>query len=437
MKQAPDELHLWYVGDPMQPLRVGTLRLVNQGRSVSLQYAQSWLERGFAISEDLPLRGTEYLPQGRDEAVGAVEDARPDRWGERVIQYLEKPTRLSLMEFLYFAGDERFGALSVSASAERYQPYNAHRLPSLRDVKQIQDLVRRVLENEPIPPEQKRLLAPGTTMGGARPKALIHIDDQQWIVKFAELGQPTDSGLIEHAAMTLAGKAGIRVAPTRAIRLPDGHVVAIRRFDRDGATRRHAQSAYVALRAEGNRYGYPELAQLLRRRAPPDVARVQMTELFRRVVFNILLDNTDDHEKNHALLMDDRQHLHLAPAFDVLPTAQGLGTQQMRVGKDGADSTVANALSEARLFGLTAGDARAEAAQVARVCAQWKRHFKSAGVSANDVDYLARFIDRDFLRSQRVDLVAASTRKPAAPAKAKPAPTVVRSAARRPRRSNA
>jgi len=412
-RQAPNELHLWYLGDPKLPVHIGTLRLVSQGRSVSLQYARSWLERGFAISEDLPLTDIEYVPQGRDEVIGAVEDARPDRWGERVIQYLEKPTRLSLMEFLYFAGDERFGALSVSASANSYQPFSSNALPSLGDVNQIHELVRRVLDNEPISSEQKRLLAPGTTMGGARPKALIHIDDQQWIVKFAELGDVVDSGLVEHAAMTLARKSGITIAPTRALRLLDGHAVAVRRFDRDGALRTPAQSAFVALRAEGNNYGYPELAQLLRRRGPPGVAHVQMRELFRRVVFNILLDNTDDHEKNHALLMDDRQHLHLAPAFDVLPSGSGLGYQQMRVGNDGADSTLSNALSEARLFGLSAHDARAEVAQVARACADWTKHFKAAGVSSNDIEYLAQFIDRDFLRKQRNEFAVTSSRTPA------------------------
>lgn len=405
-RQAPDELHLWYLGEPKLPLHVGTLRLVNQGRGVSLQYARSWLEQGFAISEDLPLRDIEYVPQRRDEVVGAVEDARPDRWGERVIQHLEKPTRLSLMEFLYFAGDERFGALSVSDSRNSYQPYSSGALPSLSDVNQIHELVRRVMEGEPIAPDEKRLLAPGSTMGGARPKALIHIKDQPWIVKFAELGDPMDSGLIEHATMRLAERAGITVAPTRALRLLDGHAVAVRRFDRSGALRRSAQSVHVALRAEGSPYGYPELAQLLRRRGAPGLAKAQMHELFRRLVFNILIDNTDDHEKNHALLLDDRQHRHLAPAFDVLPTAQGLGYQQMRVGKDGSDSTLANALSESRLFGLTDGDARDEVAQVARACAQWKRHFRTSGVSSNDIDYVARFIERDFLRDQRNEFAA-------------------------------
>ena len=152
--------------------------------------------------------------------------------------------------------------------------------------------------------------------------------------------------------------------------------------------------------------GYPELAQLLRRRAPVEegTAKAYMRELFRRMVFNILMDNTDDHEKNHVLLMDDAQHLHLAPAFDVLPTAQALGYQQMRVGRDATDSTIENALSEPALFGLSTGEARAEASEVATVCGGWKAHFAKMGVTASDIDYLSQFVDREFLRRQRSDL---------------------------------
>lgn len=401
MKQAADVLYLWYLAAPAQPRLVGTLRLVNRGRGVSLQYSDGWLAAGFAISEDLPLTSTEFFPPGRDEAAGAVEDARPDRWGERVIQVLEKPSRLSLMEYLYFAGDERFGAFGVSAAGNAYQPHASNALPTLADVALIQDLVRRVAENEPIPPAQRRLLAPGTSMGGARPKGLIRIGADQWVVKFAAPGDAMDSGLIEHATMALAARAGISVADTRAIRLADGHAVAVRRFDRQGESRLVAQSAYVALRAEGSGFAYPELAQFLRRRGAPDRARDQMRELFRRMVFNILMDNTDDHEKNHALVMDDRQHLNLAPAFDVLPTAQGLGYQQMRVGADHADSTIDNALSEAGQFGISVAQARAEVADVARACNGWKEHFEAQKVSGGDIDYLAQFIDRAFLRRQR------------------------------------
>jgi serine/threonine-protein kinase HipA len=416
--RVTDELYLWWLGEPSRPVFIGTLRLLRTTRGVSLQYGATWLRHGFALSEDLPLTDLEHQPVERDIAVGAVDDARPDRWGERVIRFVDKPPRLSLLEYLYFAGDERFGALGVSTSAEQYAPQSTGSLPTLRDVDELHELVRKVLDNEPIPEAKRRLIAPGTTLGGARPKALMELSGAQWVVKFADPGDPTDAGLVEHACMTLAERAGVRVAQTKAIRLVDGHAVAILRFDRQGSgpdsKRLHAQSANVALRAEASPLGYPELAQLLRRRAPVQggMAQRQMQELYRRMVFNILMDNTDDHEKNHALLMDDAQHLLLAPAFDVLPTAQGLGYQQMRVGKDGADSTLENAFSEAALFGLSASEARKQAAQVAKVCSSWKEHFARSGVSAADLEYLARFVDRDFLKDQREELAVESGRRP-------------------------
>jgi serine/threonine-protein kinase HipA len=84
-----------------------------------------WVSRGFALSEDLPLQTLEYFPSERDTAAGAIDDARPDRWGERVIRFIDKPPRLSLMEYLYFAGDDRFGALGISTSKASYRPrYN-------------------------------------------------------------------------------------------------------------------------------------------------------------------------------------------------------------------------------------------------------------------------------------------------------------------------
>ena len=398
-----DQLFLWLLTDPAQPVPVGELNMVRSLRGVSLRYADSWVERGFALSEDLPLlRGQEFMPTTKDSAAGAVDDARPDRWGERVIQFLDKPPRLSLLEYLYFAGDERFGALGVSASREHYEPRRTGPLPQLSDTAAIHELVRKLLANEPIAADQRRLIAPGVTLGGARPKALLDIEGEPWVVKFAD-GDPTDTPLIEHAAMTLALQAGIRVAPTLPIRLPDGHAVAVKRFDRVGARRLHALSANVALKAAAEGLGYPELAQLLRRRgvAAGGVNVQQMHELFRRMVYNILIDNTDDHEKNHALLVNDAQQFELSPAYDVLPSGQALGYQQMRVGDDGADSTLDNALSMCTLFSLKRDAAIAEVARVAAAVSTWKAHFSRCGVTPRDIERLAEQIDRDFLKAQR------------------------------------
>lgn len=319
-----------------------------------------------------------------------------------MIRFIDKPARLSLLEYLYFAGDDRFGALGVSTSADEYLPRRLGPLPTLKDADELQELIRKVQNNEPVPPAQRRLISPGATMGGARPKALIDIAGHQWVIKFSD-GDPADTPLIEHATMTLAQQAGIRTAQTMPVRLTHGHAVAIKRFDRLGGVRLHGLSAGVALRAAGEQFGYPELAQLLRRRGvtESDAYVAQMRELFRRMVFNILMDNTDDHEKNHALLMTDAQQYELSPAFDILPSGQALGFQQMRVGDQEADSTLANALSLSQMYGLTKNEAVKEARAVARAVDGWKQHFTASGVTRSDIDLYAEQIDRPFLRDQR------------------------------------
>jgi len=135
-----DQLFLWFVGDPTRPRYVGQLRLVDAGKGVSLQYGPQWLADGFPLSEDLPLVDMEHLPRWKGLAVGAVDDARPDRWGERVIQYLDRPARLSLMEYLYYAGDDRFGALGVSTSTTEYSPRRGGPLPQLESAQALSEI---------------------------------------------------------------------------------------------------------------------------------------------------------------------------------------------------------------------------------------------------------------------------------------------------------
>jgi serine/threonine-protein kinase HipA len=405
--EPSNQLHLWLLTQPERPVPVATLNLLRSTQGVSLRYVDSWLQRGFPLSEDLPLIDEEFLSAEKGSAAGAVDDARPDRWGERVIRFIDKPPRLSLLEYLYFAGDDRFGALGVSTSPHEYVPRRFGPLPTLKNADELHELIRKIQNNEPVPPEQRRLISPGATMGGARPKALIDIAGDQWVIKFSD-GDPTDTPLIEHAAMTLAQKAGIRTAQTMPVRLTHGHAVAIKRFDRAGGRRRHGLSACVALRAAGERFGYAELAQLLRRRGVTDgdAYIAQMREIFRRMVFNILIDNTDDHEKNHALLVTDAQQYELSPAFDVLPSGQALGFQQMRVGDQEADSTIANALSLSPLYALRKNEAVEEARSVARAVDDWKQHFAACGVTQADIDLYAEQIDRPFLREQRRELGA-------------------------------
>ena len=373
------------------------------------------MHAGFALSEDLPLRDIEQLPTRRDHAAGAVDDARPDRWGETVIARLERPPRLTVLDYLWYAGHERFGALGVSRHADHYAPHAPAPLPSFADAPALASIVARVQAGESLDARARRLIAPGRTMGGMRPKALIAMDDAQWVLKFGEAGDPFDSPLVEHATLTLAARAGIRVPETRVLPLPTGHALAVRRFDRDGTARLHAQSADVALHAAGQPLSYPALARLLRRLGPADAAlrEADRHELFRRMVFNLLMDNTDDHEKNHALLMDDTAALRLSPAFDIVPTGTGLGYQALAIGERDGDATIDNALSDCAAFGRTRVQAVAEARRVADVVAAWRTHFASCGVSAKDIERLSLTLDCDRLRGERAALQRRTARRAA------------------------
>jgi serine/threonine-protein kinase HipA len=179
----------------------------------------------------LPLINTEFLPQGRlagdaPRAVGAVDDARPDRWGEKVIRFVDKPQRLSLMEYLYYAGDDRFGALGVSTSATEYAPRALGPLPRLEDAQQLSEVAAKVEASEPLSALEARIIAGGgSPFGGAKPKALINIEGAQWVIKFFN-NEPVDAPLVEHATMKLAALAGISVAATQVVRLSGLNAVA-------------------------------------------------------------------------------------------------------------------------------------------------------------------------------------------------------------------
>jgi HipA-like C-terminal domain/HipA N-terminal domain len=224
-----DNLWLFYLGEPAAPHLVGELRYLQLTRSVSLTYAESWIESGFRLSEDLPLSVNETSPREPARAVGAVDDARPDRWGERVIQFVDRPERLSLMEYLYFAGDDRFGALGVSSSPDSYQPRKSTPLPRLDEAQALSDVVRKIANKEALTAQERAIAHAGGSLGGAKPKALIRIDGEEWIIKFFA-GEPIDAPLIEHASMTLALKAGIRAAETRVVPLLGENAILVRRF---------------------------------------------------------------------------------------------------------------------------------------------------------------------------------------------------------------
>lgn len=405
--QPQDTLHLWVLVNPARPVRAGTLGLSRLlPDCATFTYDKDWWN--FPLSEDLPLLAAhEFSATEKGSAPGAIDDARPDRWGERIIRHIDRPARLSVLEMLLFAGDDRFGALGVSVSAEHYIPRRLGPYPRLGDLAQLSAAIEDIQSHAPISHALQRLVQPGVTLGGARPKALLQTDDGPCVIKFSELDDPVDTPLVEHATMKLAALAGIDVASTQVRPIaerrlkPTRHALLIERFDRVGALRLHCLSARTLLRAAKLEESYAALATVLLRIAHPDRQQAMREELFRRMIFNILIDNTDDHERNHSVRLGFDGYYELTPAYDVLPSLQNLGYQAMLVGVNGAESTIDNALTQLNEFGIRRARAMELVRQVARTVDGWSTHFVREGVSASDMEQLHASIDRDALRLQR------------------------------------
>lgn len=402
-----DQLYVWALVNPAAPTRVGEVSLSRLvADCATFTYAPEWWN--FPLSEDMPLVEGQIFSAGETgTAPGALDDARPDRWGERIIRHIDRPARLSILELLLFAGDDRFGALGISTSAEQYLPRHLGPYPQLQDLGRLAAAMEDVQTQAPLTAEMQRLLQPGVTLGGARPKALLQTEAGPCVIKFGELGDLVDTPLIEHATMTLAARAGLDVANTDVLPIPPRHgkarhALTIERFDRVGDYRVHCLSAKTALRAAGLPESYGALATILLRLGHPDRQAAMREELFKRMVFNILMDNTDDHERNHSIslnLVDG--YYDLTPAYDVVPSLQNLGYQALIVGSRGAESSLDNALTEINEFGIKRPRAMALIQQVAGVVEQWAGHFRQLGVCPADMEQLAASIDRDALRLQR------------------------------------
>jgi serine/threonine-protein kinase HipA len=401
-----DELYVWAMVNPAAPTLVGELKLSQLvADCATFAYDAQWWQ--FPLSEDLPVVRDQMFTTGeRGSAPGAIDDARPDRWGERIIRHIDRPARLSILEMLLYAGDDRFGALGVSVSAEQYLPRHLGPYPRLDDLNRLSIAVENVQTQAPITPEIQRLIQPGVSLGGARPKALLQTESGSCMVKFSELDDAVDTPLVEHATMTLAAMAGINVATTQVLPIAPRHgklrhALTIQRFDRIGEYRLHCLSARTVLRAARLSESYSALATVLLRLGHPDRQGAVREELFKRMVFNILMDNTDDHERNHSLRLGFDGYYELTPAYDVLPTLQNLGYQAMLVGTSGAQSSLDNALTELSEYGINRARAIELIKQVARVVDGWQAQFTLQGVCASDMDLLRASIDRDELKRQR------------------------------------
>jgi len=320
-------------------------------------YGRSYLERNDAISLDmreLPLESGVFRPRV-GEMHSVIRDASPDAWGRKVLLYRLQQDHITELDYLLNAGADRIGALAVQKSSDHCQTQEIQ----TATLDQLVEAAELIENGQPLPDALDNALLHGSSVGGARPKALLYDNQSGWIGKFSSGTDQYPVVRSELAAMWLAGQCDIRVPAVRMVESMGKDVLLVERFDRiraeNGTKRRFMISALTALQlheTEGLLASYLDLAGFIRRYAKD--AGQDNFQLFRRMMFNILIGNNDDHARNHAFFWDGSQY-ELTPAYDICPMLRtGLtANQAMIVGKQGRSSTLKNALSEAGLFGLT------------------------------------------------------------------------------------
>lgn len=386
---------MWLPG-ATEPVVAG--RLDQDGGRLTYTYGASYRRRKSAIpiyEPELPLQEGIIAPISGLSMASCIRDGSPDAWGRRVIinrQTGRKPddagvTEISELTFLLQSGSDRIGALDFQASGTEYVP----RLAAQASLDELMEAAARIEKGIPLTPALDQAINHGTSIGGARPKALIDDGAKKFIAKFSAANDTYSVVKAEFIAMKLAAACRINVASVSITRVAHKDVLLIERFDRtrteDGWTRHAMVSALTMLGLDEMmaRYAsYEDLAELIRHRFTEP--KETLKELYGRICFNVLCGNTDDHARNHAAFWDGKM-LKLTPAYDICPQGRtgNEATQAMLIKGNRRASTLATLLAAAPDYHLKEAQAAALIEhQITTIAQFWKEVCDEADVSPID-----------------------------------------------------
>lgn len=389
--------------DRGKPVLVGRLwsRVRASRETSSFAYDASWLARAdaFALAPELPLARGEI--HAKRPLFDAFTDPAPDRWGQNLLRRAERaraakegrtPRTLFAIDFLVAVDDTtRLGALRVrDRQRSAFLASNERPIPPLIELSKLLSATERIIADRDTENDLALVLAPGTSLGGARPKASVRDRDASLLV--AKFPRQEDEWPIvrwEAAAFAMAEAAGIVVPRSRLQQVARRPVLLARRFDRDGSRRIPYISGLTALTAEdGEAHSYLELAEFLR--AEGGSPSADLEQLWRRIVFSIQISNTDDHLRNHGFVRDARGW-RLAPAFDLNPMPLDVRPRihALAIDESDASGSIELAHSVASYFGVAAKRAREVLAEVERAVAKWRDIAKTCGLTRTDCDRMA------------------------------------------------
>ena len=368
-------------------------RLDTAGEVLTFTYGRSYLQREDRVPlylPELPLKRGPIAPLV-GEMAGCLADASPDSWGQRVIlnrltgSAEADVTALTPLTYLLESGSNRIGALDFQQSSSRYVP----RSLDGATLGELAESAQRVEQGIPLAAPLDQALLHGSSVGGARPKALLSDGSRQLIAKFSSNTDTYPVVKGEFVAMELARRSGIDASPVQLTRALGRDALLVERFDRPFAGGRRAMVSaltMLGLDEHGARYAsYADLADLIRARFTEPTATLR--ELFARITFNILSGNNDDHARNHAAFWDGNE-LTLTPAYDITPSPRsgGEAAQLMAIGSDGYRySQVAGCVARASTYLLSKGDAREIVnRQIEVIETQWTEVCDLAGLTEVD-----------------------------------------------------
>lgn len=334
-------------------------KITKEKENFFFTYGQSYLnnpERIPLSPFELPLSRGIFFPEGMNSIHSCLRDAGPDAWGRRLIDYQYANLQPNEIDYLLLSGSNRIGALDFQESSSNYLARETNNV-TLEELLQVAELVEA---EKPIPRELQYVLIRGTSIGGARPKALIHDNKKEYIVKFGLSRDTFNPIKAEFIGMKIAKKIGISVPDVKLHKTLGKDILIIERFDREyqpeGVTRKLMLSALSLLNLnemEARYASYIDLADIIRQRF--DNPKSELNELYKRLAFNILIGNTDDHARNHSAFWNGKT-LELTPAYDLCPqtrTGQEASQAMSIGGSEGNLSTLKNVLSICEHFQIT------------------------------------------------------------------------------------
>jgi serine/threonine-protein kinase HipA len=363
-------------------------------------YGKSYLARNDAVEIDpveLKLSNETYETTRLGGLFGALRDAAPDSWGRRVIEKRSGKTLLGELDYLLESPDDRAGVLSFGPGLEPPAPRRMfNKTLDLGKFQKIaDDIVRHEIDcNNADAIQVQELMLIGTSMGGARPKTVVEDEQGLWIAKFNRADDRWNYAKVEHAMLVLARKCGISAADSRIVQVGGKDVLLVRRFDRfkteSGYARARMISGLTLLQAgedERDRWSYISMAEEIRRLVA-NPSR-DAPELFRRMYFNALISNIDDHPRNHALIAKEREW-NLSPAYDLTPSpviAQERRDLAMTCGDESRFACASNMLSQHMRFLLGPVDAKTIVESMRQqVSDTWYEVVRAEGVSEKDAE---------------------------------------------------